>query len=512
MSDAVKTIGRHFAAEAFKEGRHLWSKHFQKKPTSWIRSLIRSPWELPVAALNLAAVAIQRAMRRRLAERVDSGEAEIETFSKAKPPTAPGRVRESLRNRYLKLMQSQLENRFSLDGRQKFVGTAYRGFDHFCAALVQGFWRARKAHNINVLKRIIKMKTITVAHIAAIEIQRSFRDFIARVGAKPVVETSSRGSATPTRRAPEKSKDQDSAASRIQRAFRATSDYRMYKALRDLIAFHNRGNPYSLLRAVCPIEAQVLEPAMRGHVRYRLGGSAFPPAIYYKIYCHGPVVDVGAYAPRNYALERKVGQAVPNAWYVRQENNGWRPLARRQARAAPDEVELRATQKSMQIQFPPMRNQRRELTNSARGRRQIKWLQEVARSTKTSKSPRRRPVVSSRDRAGTADKRTSRSLRTSSLEGSEKVYLQDGLSLFDGAPHQGPRRVGTPTDHQSPVGSVAMSEAGSSERNMPMPTKVQEELDEAELLRWSEHLDFEKYLKSWHTLATSNKTEGDRET
>ena len=38
-------------------------------------------------------------------------------------------------------------------------------------------------------------------------------------------------------------------------------------------------------------------------MRFRLGGATFPPLIYYKIFTKNPVVDINAFAPRNYAQE-----------------------------------------------------------------------------------------------------------------------------------------------------------------------------------------------------------------
>jgi hypothetical protein len=104
-----------------------------------------------------------------------------------------------------------------------------------------------------------------------------------------------------------------------------------------------------LLKSINPLEAKLFDAATNVHVRFRLGGERFPPLIYYKIYTHGPVCDVGSYAPRNYAkikrdikkeqinisqvnqmrplteeqLEAEINEA---GWYVRQENNGWRPV------------------------------------------------------------------------------------------------------------------------------------------------------------------------------------------
>ena len=110
-----------------------------------------------------------------------------------------------------------------------------------------------------------------------------------------------------------------------------------------------RGDPSILLKSINPLEAKLFDAATNIHVRFRLGGERFPPLIYYKIYTHGAVCDVGSYAPRNYAkikrdikreqinismvnemkplteeqLEAEINEA---GWYVRQENNGWRPV------------------------------------------------------------------------------------------------------------------------------------------------------------------------------------------
>lgn len=143
------------------------------------------------------------------------------------------------------------------------------------------------------------------------------------------------------------------------------------------------GDAKELLRCINPREAALIDPATAIHVRFRLGGSLFPPAIYYKVYTHGPVsrvpmptqdvscagradtpassrqatrimtrvlsqvTDVGAFAPRDYtatfqpppiALHNHAGAGDGRAqmlavamqhdgWYRRAENNGWRPVA-----------------------------------------------------------------------------------------------------------------------------------------------------------------------------------------
>lgn len=66
------------------------------------------------------------------------------------------------------------------------------------------------------------------------------------------------------------------------------------------------------MKNICPNEAQYLDPSLQVRVKFRFGGIEFPPSIYYKIFTHGPVIDLNAFAPRHYALERalKMEQAV----------------------------------------------------------------------------------------------------------------------------------------------------------------------------------------------------------
>lgn len=126
------------------------------------------------------------------------------------------------------------------------------------------------------------------------------------------------------------------------------------------------------------------------HVRFRLGGTLFPPLVFYKIYTHRPVTDICSFCPRDYVNERRVnasemhnkpstssptskhttggaaggarsggrggatrarvfspdfeiedsyrqylkpdgtmGLRSTHGWYEREENNGWRPISER---------------------------------------------------------------------------------------------------------------------------------------------------------------------------------------
>jgi len=50
-----------------------------------------------------------------------------------------------------------------------------------------------------------------------------------------------------------------------------------------------RGDPKELLRSINPGEAHIADAASGIHVRFRLGGTVFPPLVFYKIYTHRPV-------------------------------------------------------------------------------------------------------------------------------------------------------------------------------------------------------------------------------
>jgi hypothetical protein len=70
--------------------------------------------------------------------------------------------------------------------------------------------------------------------------------------------------------------------------------------------FYIRGNPAKLLKGINPLEANLLEAASKSHIRFRLGGENFPPNIYYKIFVKSGVIDINAFAPRDYATLPRV--------------------------------------------------------------------------------------------------------------------------------------------------------------------------------------------------------------
>ena len=145
------------------------------------------------------------------------------------------------------------------------------------------------------------------------------------------------------------------------------------------------------------------------HVRFRLGGSCFPPILFYKIYTHRPIADIGAFGPRNYAAEVSMTsmdtsglpqtplspQAVLSSaqtrsatcrfepdfeipashrryvradgtiglrsvigWYQRRENNGWRPVNEVRMLDGEDECNLAARRPAFHFKATVRREER----------------------------------------------------------------------------------------------------------------------------------------------------------
>ena len=166
----------------------------------------------------------------------------------------------------------------------------------------------------------------------------------------------------------------------------------IYKYYKDLINFKHKGNPFELLKCINRGEAHLMDPASKCHVRFRLGGLNFPPLIYYKIFVHGSVVDINAFAPRDYnqiKLDKKK-EAINikfdkpdkdrhEGWYERIENNGWRPINDKILTPF-DQIEADTNEKKKPFHFDPKK--RRTLTEREKRLRKIRWLRKLYRDAK----------------------------------------------------------------------------------------------------------------------------------
>jgi hypothetical protein len=236
---------------------------------------------------------------------------------------------------------------------------------------------------------------------AAIDIQRFWRDYRARRAA--------RTDPMQALHAP---------ARVIQRAYRRFSQRRIYAYFRTLILARQNSNPYLLLRLLNPREGASLaaDPASGLYVRFRLGGAVFPPIVYYKTFSSFAVTDIGSFAPRDYARDRKavqnavhlnadgtegspqpagLGQAGPLGspsatvhasqallhptdrafWYRRCENNGWRPIVNDALLAAADPVAERTS--AVTKVFHPNKLVRQMDVLRRRKGKKIEWMKKL---------------------------------------------------------------------------------------------------------------------------------------
>lgn len=211
----------------------------------------------------------------------------------------------------------------------------------FAAGLIQATYK------MALTRRLFRYHRFALYHIAAIQIQWAWKGFLER-----------------KRKITQKSRD-TMAAEKIQNAWRAFTNIKIYRYYKDLINFKEKGEPCQLLKSINPQEAGLLDSASRCHIRFRLGGERFPPLIYYKIFVHGGVVDINAFAPRDYdkikketkketfsVLLDKPEKDTHKGWYERRENNGWRPISDK-ILTPYDKIEAQTAEKPKMFHFKP---------------------------------------------------------------------------------------------------------------------------------------------------------------
>jgi len=316
----------------------LWNLGFSRRPRKARMACVRMP-ALLVLGCHLAAIEMQRLVRGHLmrilvsvvtqqkipraCQRTALARTQFRASrpqkSKREQPTSvttlPGTLQPKVTD--IGLVARYLEAKVC--GRIEAVSDDATGFEVWALTRLQAWarmlpWlRYRKTVRMIVFQR------------AALSIQRGWSVVAARRAA--------RGHIT----------NRDGAAVfRLQRAWLAFTNRRIFAYFRDMVKFREQGDPAELLRCINPREGSLLDPGAAIHIRFRLGGALFPPTVYYKIFTHGPVTDVGAFAPRDYTdhfqpppitlhNHAKPGQALRDTshagWYRRIENNGWRPVA-----------------------------------------------------------------------------------------------------------------------------------------------------------------------------------------
>mmetsp|Transcript_23029 Transcript_23029/g.75059 ORF Transcript_23029/g.75059 Transcript_23029/m.75059 type:complete len:395 (-) Transcript_23029:67-1251(-) len=304
---------------------------------------------------------------------------------------------------------------------------------------------------------------------------RQRRRYLAQKGACDTIQTEWRKYQTEKSKRP----DPNVHAGRIQRAWRSYTSVRIYRYYRDLIRFRERGDPAVLLRSINPQEANLVDAATGLHVKFRLGGTTFPPLIFYKIFTHRPITDMCSFSPKDYTQERTIAPKLKHnnlepgtmidmgggQWYMRVENNGWRPISDR-VLVDVDPITQYTAAKRYTFHFDP--GMRREEKIARRKQKQREWMMKLYKQGRASA-------------AGADD--------DDGGESSSAAYTRPTTGTS----------VSTETDSHG----LPMRPKGQT----PFDEFDAEEAELEEMLEWTGNLDFDAYQSEWLHLATSSGSE-----
>ena len=317
----------------------------------------------------------------------------------------------------------------------------------------------------------------------------------------------------------------------IQRAYKRFTSRRIFAYFRGLILARQNSNPYLLLKLLNPAEFASLGGGGGGdhasglYIRFRLGGSVFPPVLYYKTFSSMPVTDIGAFAPRDYARDRKHAQHRENVhlnekgqedgvsvtdagaglhssqlgpsdrayWYRRYENNGWRPILHDSLLASRDETLERTSSKT--TPFHPNKLVRAMDVMRKRKGRKIEWLKKLYSSGIVA-LPTQEELEAKRQAAQQQDE--DREFDSDEEEWNAWKAASSSPSAAAAAASAGP----SPSQLLANLMSL---DSSSPSLLLPGPTGVPDWESEADqLLEWCSGLaDFEGYANEWATKATT---------
>ncbi|KAL3657706.1 hypothetical protein V7S43_017281 [Phytophthora oleae] len=419
-----------------------WESLFMRKSRVEKREIILRPWEYPMAAQNLSVVLIQKRVRGILC-RMRSG---TKMPSTTAPTTKPAQIRSPM---------------------QQFVASGgnfsdERGFRSFVATKVQSWFRMERLRWRGTLERY------PVYHIAALQLQYAWKAYYQHKLYQCQART--RSALTPA----------NQAALCVQNGWKSYTQRRIFRYYRDLLTFRSTGDPSRMLRAINPSEASLLDASMGAQVRFRLGGLAFPPTIYYKIFTRKPVCDLGAFSPKNYTVARQTGPVnhshgkrpgqvrtsyirVGNSyyrarqqaedtrlWYRRLENNGWRPVTAKVLAEANADPIAQATSDRAVNTFHYSKLVRQQDRERARRRKKRLWMQ--------------------------------------------KLYTQ-GLLTATGHPEQDQDQDQEDQNEKQPS---VLFDVDFDDENW--------ESEAEEMFQWASALDYDEYVDNWHELGRTAAT------
>lgn len=287
---------------------YVWQGNGWRRKRSERRWLIRTGRErLPVSAFVLAVVELQRIWRGIL-------------------------LRRRVLKKYISASFTRLwkQEELALDAVYRVVPRAPEASFGDLLRKVQSRWRTVLLRS--ELSRWEHQQRWPIYWVAAATIQRAWVDFQFHRNMKRHRNRSKRFYKTKL----------DHCAGKIQSVWKCFVQRRIFRFFVSLIRFREQGDPALMLKCIDLGEACMMDRAAGLHVRFRLGGSVFPPVILFKVFTHNNVADVCSFAPKDYARARKEASitASPSAvhnkkkapvtdrssWYQRRDNNGWKPV------------------------------------------------------------------------------------------------------------------------------------------------------------------------------------------
>jgi len=346
---------------------------------SLAQEIILKPWEYPMAAQNLSVVLIQKRVRGILCRR-----RQATASSAAKAPEQAAKTAKAARIR--SPMQQYVASGGSFSDEH--------GFRTFVATKLQAWFRMQRLRWRATLERY------PLYHIAALQLQYAWKAHYQHKLYRAQARGARSAAMTPANRA----------ALCIQTTWKSYTHRRIFRYYRDLLSFRSTGDPARMLRAINPCEASLLDASMGAQVRFRLGGLAFPPTIYYKIFTRKPVCDLGAFSPKDYTVARqmapashshakrrpgqsahttyiRVGNSYSRArqqaentrlWYHRLVNNGWRPVtAKVLAEANADPIAQATGARRAVSSFHYSKLVRQQDRERARRHKKLLWMQKL---------------------------------------------------------------------------------------------------------------------------------------
>lgn len=530
------------------------------------RWLLRNPWIRPITVFNYAATRIQSWVRRFII---------LRRIRRTGKPFPPKRLRKKIgKPRQLDRYLAYLDINRNKPNKPLWLSA---GFSSWCAVRIQATYRMYR------LKRRFLLRDHLVNQVAAIVMQTFWKNCRYQIlehiasqslhGEDPQIQRHNSGNKpmTPKRAALRALQREDHAVFRIQKCWRGFCNRRIYRYFRDLIVERLSAAPIELLRSIIPNEAAAFDRAAGTHVRFRLGGWMFPPKVFYKIYTHRPLCDVGSFAPRDYTEEKievatftntkvpslqgyktgriKVGTRFFDAvvtttnpsgtkkWYRREENNGWRPIASQMfAAVRPPPWFQPETTRERTKHFHFNSQYRKELREKQRLKIKKRWmrkffqmtLQEQANAESNNAAPETTVLRSSSAKMlprssspNTEKEYHSRHQPASSLELFPSVTSTSASSLqqllqereaISSRGNSGKVRHGAGHSRRGPPIRLPgyLRKDGDGDGEQPVPAAKADIFIAdagADLLNWSRSLDYDEYAKEWAFVGCSRPSE-----